>query len=210
MSGSTPACGSTSASSRTRPAATASTGRVPAAELLDQVHGELLPGCWDSWLVFERERLRVELIHLYEEIGRDALTRGDDHTAVLAGIASVACDPLRESSNALLISGYLAGANRPDAVRAFNRFETLLDAELGISPGVDLRRLVTSVAPSSRYRRLDTAVTRRAVASAHGFGRARPIARPRRGRDVLRRRHGRRTGAGSATICASASSSATI
>lgn len=122
-------------------------GRIPAAEVLDLVHGELLPGCWDSWIVFERERLRVELIHLYEEIGRDALARGDDHTAVLAGIAAVVCDPLRESSNALLISAYLAGANRPDAVRAFNRFEALLESELGISPGVALRRLVTSASP---------------------------------------------------------------
>jgi DNA-binding SARP family transcriptional activator len=123
------------------------TGRVPGTAVLDQVHGELLPGCWDSWLVFERERLRVELIHLYEEIGRAALTRGDEHTAVLAGLAAVACDPLRESSNALLISGYLAGANRPDAIRAFHRFETLLDAELGISPGIAVRRLLTSAAP---------------------------------------------------------------
>jgi DNA-binding SARP family transcriptional activator len=122
-------------------------GRVPGAEVLDLVHGELLPGCWDSWLVFERERLRVELIHLYEEIGRAALKRDDEHTAVLAGIAAVACDPLRESSNALLISGYLAGANRPDAVRAFNRFVRLLDDELGIGPGGAVSRLLSSPAP---------------------------------------------------------------
>lgn len=120
------------------------TGDVPTAALLDQVHGELLPGCWDSWLVFERERLRVELIHLYELIGHDALARGDDHTAALAGIAAVMCDPLRESANALLVSAYLAGGNRPDAIRALNRFEAMLDAELGIAPGDAIRSLLTS------------------------------------------------------------------
>jgi hypothetical protein len=73
------------------------TGRVPGTAVLDQVHGELLPGCWDSWLVFERERLRVELIHLYEEIGRAALVRSDEHIAVLAGIAAVTCGDVRSA-----------------------------------------------------------------------------------------------------------------
>ena len=32
----------------------------------DSLRGELLPGFWDEWLVFERERLRQECIHVNE------------------------------------------------------------------------------------------------------------------------------------------------
>lgn len=115
-------------------------GEVPDAGLLDEARGELLPGCWDSWLVFERERLRMELIHLFESIGHDALARGDDFTAARAGLAAVVCDPLRESANALLIAAHLAAADRAEAERVYCRYEQHLQSELGIAPSVDTRR----------------------------------------------------------------------
>ena len=46
------------------------TGAIPGHDFVDQVRGELLPGLWDSWLVFERERLRQEIVNLYEVISR--------------------------------------------------------------------------------------------------------------------------------------------
>jgi DNA-binding SARP family transcriptional activator len=109
-------------------------GKLPGRELIDQMRGELLPGFWDSWLVFERERLRYELIHLFDLVGCDSLRRGDDHLAVLAALAALECDPLHESSNALLIRAYVAGGNRTDAVRAFRRYAASLRSELGVSP----------------------------------------------------------------------------
>ena len=41
------------------------------------------PGCWDSWLVFERERLRQECIQLCEQACVAAIRRNDGHGAVL-------------------------------------------------------------------------------------------------------------------------------
>jgi DNA-binding SARP family transcriptional activator len=117
-------------------------GDVPGPGLLDRARGELLPGFWDSWLVFERERLRLELIHLYEALSRDALQHGDNHLAVLAALAAVECDPLRESSNALLINAHLADGNRTDAMRVFERYAALLRAELGIGPSAELSRIM--------------------------------------------------------------------
>jgi DNA-binding SARP family transcriptional activator len=120
-------------------------GVAPPTELIDVARGELLPGCWDSWLVFERERLRAEVIHLLEALGRCALARGDAHVGVLAGLAAVGCDPLRESANALLIRACVAAGDRHGALRAYERYQTTLAEELGIRPEEDVERLVRAV-----------------------------------------------------------------
>ena len=120
-------------------------GKLPGRELIDLIRGELLPGLWDSWLVFERERLRHELIHLFGVLGGDSLRRGDDHLAVLAALAALECDPLHEPSNALLIRAYLAGGNRIGAVRAFRRYVAMLRSELGVSPSALIGTLLDGV-----------------------------------------------------------------
>lgn len=117
-------------------------GEEPDPGLLDCLRGELLPGCWDSWLVFERERVRAELVHLLEWLGLGALHRGDHHLAELAALAAVECDPLRESANALLIRGRLAGGDHAGAVQHYHRYSRLIDAELGLAPGTELQRLI--------------------------------------------------------------------
>jgi DNA-binding SARP family transcriptional activator len=115
---------------------------APPTELVDIARGELLPGCWDSWLVFDRERLRAEVIHLLEALGHGALAHGDTHVGVLAGLAAVECDPLRESANALLIQACVDAGDRHGAVRAYERYQTTLAEELGIRPEEDVERIV--------------------------------------------------------------------
>ena len=39
-------------------------GQLPDPTALLELRGELMPGCWDAWLVFDRERLRQEAVHL--------------------------------------------------------------------------------------------------------------------------------------------------
>jgi DNA-binding SARP family transcriptional activator len=119
-----------------------SRGEVPGSELIDLARGELLPGAWDSWVVFERERLRVEAVHVLEAIGQAALLGGDSYLAVLAGLAAVACDPLQESANVLVIDACLAAGNHAGAIQAYRRYESTLADELGISPDVAVERVV--------------------------------------------------------------------
>jgi DNA-binding SARP family transcriptional activator len=93
-------------------------------------------------LVIERERLRVEAVHLMEAVGHAALLRGDSYVAVLAGLAAVACDPLQESANVLVIDACLAAGNHAGAIQAYRRYESTLADELGISPDVAVERVV--------------------------------------------------------------------
>jgi DNA-binding SARP family transcriptional activator len=109
-------------------------GTVPSPDLLDMLGGELLPGLSAPWLDLERERLRIELAHLYEVLGRHAVEAGDGHLAVLASLAAIRCDPYRETSNELLVQAHLVEGNRSDALLAFRRYRAMLQSELGIAP----------------------------------------------------------------------------
>lgn len=123
-------------------------GILPGPDVVDRIRGELLPGFWDSWLVFERERLRHEMIHLYELVCSDALERREFHDAVMAALAAVECDPSRESSNACLIKSYLASGNRSDAARAFRRYSALLHEEFDMCPSLEIGSLVAGLSPA--------------------------------------------------------------
>jgi DNA-binding SARP family transcriptional activator len=109
-------------------------GALPSDDLAIELRGELLPGCWDGWLVFERERLRQEVVHLCEASCASSLAGGDSNRAILQALAAVECDPLRESANVWLLRSHLAAGNRTDAMRHARRYAALLDQELGIEP----------------------------------------------------------------------------
>jgi DNA-binding SARP family transcriptional activator len=109
-------------------------GALPDDDLLISIHGELLPGCWDSWLVFERERLREETVHLCEALCAVCLSRADTNRAVLHALAAVEADPLRESANVWVLRSHLAAGNRAEAMRHARRYAAMLIDELGIEP----------------------------------------------------------------------------
>src|SRR5689334_23068424 len=78
---------------------------------------ELLPEMWDAWLVFERERLRELGLQMLEGLSRRLTRQGDPSAAVLAAMAAVSIEPLRETANRVLVEAHLAQGNMIDAVR---------------------------------------------------------------------------------------------
>jgi DNA-binding SARP family transcriptional activator len=106
------------------------TGALPQPDALLDVHGELLPGCWDCWLVIERERLRHEAVELLEGTGNACLARGEMHLATLLGLGAVECDPLRESATLLVVRARLAASDPGGAVRYALRYTQTLEEEL--------------------------------------------------------------------------------
>jgi DNA-binding SARP family transcriptional activator len=120
-------------------------GDLPAIELVERSRGELLPGCWEPWLDFDRERLRLERIHVCTAYAEGALAGGQPHLAASAALSALECDPLCESSNALLIRAQLALGRPLHAVQAFERYAALLLAEVGVEPSDWLRQLVAGV-----------------------------------------------------------------
>lgn len=104
-----------------------------------QFGSELLPGWYDDWLIFERERLRQLSLQGLEALSRRQSTSGRHAEAVDSAWRAISLEPLRESSHARLVDAHLAEGNLCDALRRYRAFADLLDTELGIEPGADLR-----------------------------------------------------------------------
>lgn len=104
--------------------------------------GELLPGWYEDWVLFERERLRQLQMHALEAIAKRLITAKRYAEAIEAAMAAVRLEPLRESATRALIAAHLAENNVVEAVRLFESFRAGLTSELGVEPTPDLERLV--------------------------------------------------------------------
>jgi DNA-binding SARP family transcriptional activator len=103
---------------------------------------DLLPGWYDDWVIFERERIRQRLLHALEVLSRRLVALGRCAEAVEAAISAVGADPLRESANRVLIEAHLAEGNLVEARRAYARHADVVRRELRIEPGHDLTQMV--------------------------------------------------------------------
>jgi DNA-binding SARP family transcriptional activator len=103
---------------------------------------ELLPGWYDDWVLVERERHRQLSLHALEALC-DHLTSARRYgAAVLAGLAAVDREPLRESAHRALIKVYLAEGNLGEAIRRFEHYRALAARELGVEPSPMMRGLL--------------------------------------------------------------------
>lgn len=102
----------------------------------------LLPGWYDDWVIFERERIRQRFLHALEVLSRRLAAVGRCAEAVEAAISAVSADPLRESANKTLIEAHLAEGNLVEGRRAYQRYRDTLRRELGVEPGRELASLV--------------------------------------------------------------------
>jgi DNA-binding SARP family transcriptional activator len=119
-------------------------GALPEPEALVEIHGELLPGCWDSWLIFDRERLRQEAVELLEAASRACLCGGRPHLAAMLCLGAVECDALRESANLLLVHICAVSGDRQRAIRHARLFADRLKEELGLPPPPALKAVLES------------------------------------------------------------------
>ena len=103
---------------------------------------DLLPGWYEDWVVFERERLQHLRLSALESVAAHALATGDYDTSLTAGLEAVAIEPLRESAHTIVIRAHLLAGNHPDAVREYRAYCRQLRQVLGISPSREMDDLL--------------------------------------------------------------------
>ena len=110
---------------------------------------DLLPGWYDDWALIENEEWHQLRLHALEAMAVHLTNKGRWAEAVIAALAAIRAEPLRESAHGALIKVFLAEGNQMEALDGFNRYRSLLQTELGIEPTAQLAGLVSNL--SRRY-----------------------------------------------------------
>lgn len=103
---------------------------------------DLLPGWYDDWVLYEKERLQHVRIRALEALAERELLGGEPELALTASLEAVALEPLRESAHAIAIRAHLRSGNPAGAVREYEGYRRRLQTELAIAPSPELARLV--------------------------------------------------------------------
>lgn len=107
--------------------------------------GELLPGWYEDWIILERERQRQICLHALESLCERWAAAGHYAKSVMAGLAAVAGEPLRESAHRALIQAFLAEGNPGEALRQFSLYRDILRRELQLDPSPRVTALVVGL-----------------------------------------------------------------
>jgi DNA-binding SARP family transcriptional activator len=93
-------------------------------------------------VLIERERFRQLRLHALEALCRRLTDAGRHGEATEAGLAAVACEPLRESAHRAVVAAHLSEGNAGEALRQYEACRALLGRQLGLEPTAAFERLM--------------------------------------------------------------------
>src|SRR2546430_11449949 len=104
-----------------------------ALEQADNLYrGALLPGCYDEWILPERERLRQRHWQVLEHLLRLFEGQGDHVSAIRYAQRLLALYPLSEDLSRRLMRLFTLNNDRASALRVYHTCVTTLQRELGV------------------------------------------------------------------------------
>ena len=96
--------------------------------------GELLPDCYDEWILPERDRLRQCHRQVLEHLLRLFETQGDTITAIRYAQRLIGLDPLSEDLARRLMRLFALNNDRASALRVYHTCVSTLQRELRVAP----------------------------------------------------------------------------
>lgn len=95
---------------------------------------DLLPGSYQDWILFERERLQNMYLLMLDKLIGYLQYHGDYEVAQGYGATILRYDPARERTHRQLMFLYSLAGDRTTALRQFDRCVSALKQELGVRP----------------------------------------------------------------------------
>ena len=124
-------------------------GSIPSRDDLDRAvqlyQGDLLPSCYDDWIIPERERLRNAYLSTLESLSEIAENSRDYRTGLDYTRRLLLADPLHTRGNRRLIRLCSLLEDRPSALKAYQAYASLIKNELGIQPDQEMQDLYTYI-----------------------------------------------------------------
>jgi DNA-binding SARP family transcriptional activator len=126
--------------------------RLALEQAVELYHGELLPGCYDEWILSERERLSQLFLNLLERLLCLREQDGDYAGAIRIAQLLLREDPLQEASYRHLMRLYAESGNRSAAIRTYQNCVAVLKRELAVEPGPETRQVYEQLIHSEQLR----------------------------------------------------------
>jgi DNA-binding SARP family transcriptional activator len=114
--------------------------------------GELLPGCYDEWILAERDRLFQVFIAALERLLCLWEQAGNYSSAILIAHRLLREDLLHEAEYRHLMRLYAASGNQAAVVRTYRSCVTVLERELAVGPSQSTRLLYEELVQSEQTR----------------------------------------------------------
>lgn len=100
-------------------------------------HGDLVPGCYDDWILPERERLRQGFIGALEQLVARHEQAQEYLVARQRAQQLLSTDPLSEETYRTLMRLSALSGDRAGVVRFYNQCVNVLQRELGVAPDAE-------------------------------------------------------------------------
>ena len=133
--------------------------------------GDLLPSCYDEWILPERDRLRQEFLGGLERLIVVLEQERDYQGAISAAQRLLRIDPLHETTYRHLMRLYAISGNRAAALRTYHTCATVLERELAAEPSHVTREVYEQITQAKEPDRARPAPRPALVAGAPLVGR---------------------------------------
>jgi len=134
--------------------------------------GDLLPSCYDEWILPERDRLRQEFLVSLERLIVVLEQERDYQGAIRAAQRLLRHDPLHETTYRHLMGLFALSGNRAAALRTYHTCATVLGRELSVEPSYATREVYEQITQAKEPERVYPAPRPALVAGAPLIGRA--------------------------------------
>ena len=97
--------------------------------------GDLLPACYEDWVLDERAKLRAEAYGAFMRLTEETAGHHDHKATIRYAQRLIDLEPTDEAAVRIQMEAHLAVGNRSAALRAYHRFAEVLERELEVAPG---------------------------------------------------------------------------
>jgi DNA-binding SARP family transcriptional activator/predicted ATPase len=122
--------------------------RQALGQALGFYRGDLLPSCYDEWILPERDRFHQLFLSAAERLIALLEEERDYEAAIPVAQQLLRQDPLHEAISRQLMRLYALRGDRATALRVYHTFARLLEREMGTEPGEITREVYESLLQS--------------------------------------------------------------
>lgn len=107
--------------------------------------GDLLPACYDDWVLRERDGLRQEAYKTLGRLVEESAKRGDHQGTLRYSQRIVDLEPTDEAAIQAQMNAYLALDDRAGALRTYHHYAETLERDLDLVPGEEICNLYSKL-----------------------------------------------------------------